>query len=217
MIHLFCGHDTREALGFHVFADSIIRRASQPVSIIPLASMGMGEGSNAFTLSRFLVSRLMGYTSHAIFVDACDMLCMADIADLDALFQPHLAVQVVKHPAYKTQHRTKYRGTSMECPNLNYDRKNWTSVMIVNCEHPAWRIDIEALLPIDLLTLKFINDADIGELPPEWNRLVDEGQPIMDARILHFTAGIPCIPAHAAAPGAELWIDQLKELTTPPR
>jgi hypothetical protein len=205
MLKLFCGYDPREAIGFHVFTHSVIRRASAPIEITPLASMGLGEGSNAFTLSRFLVPKLCDFKGHAIFTDACDMLCMGDIAELDALFDPRYAVQVVKHPAYKTQHRTKYRGTGMECPNMNYDRKNWASVMLVNCEHPAWRIDIAELLPVDLLTLKFIADADIGELPAEWNRLVDEGHPNDDAKILHWTAGVPAFDYYTSAPGADLW------------
>jgi len=205
VINLFCGHDVREAIGFHVFADSVLRNCTKPVSITPLASMGMGEGSNAFTLSRFLVPKLMNYRGHAIFVDACDMLCLGDIAELDSLFDPAYAVQVVKHQSYKTQHRTKYRGTAMECPNMNYERKNWASVMLVNCEHPAWKIDINELLPIDLLSLKFINDTAIGELPLQWNRLVDEGHPHEDAKILHWTAGMPAFDWYKNAPAADLW------------
>lgn len=205
MLKLFCGHDKREAIGFHVFAHSVISRATKPVEIVPLASMGMGEGSNAFTLSRFLVPKLCGHKGHAIFTDACDMLCLADIAELDALFDPRYAVQVVKHAAYKTQHRTKYRGTSMECPNLNYERKNWMSVAIFNCEHPAWRIDVRELQAIDLLTLKFLPDEAIGELPSEWNRLVDEGHATDGAKICHFTAGIPAFDYYKNAPAADLW------------
>jgi hypothetical protein len=205
MINLFAGHDIRESLGFHVFADSVLRRATVPVSITPLASMGMGEGSNAFTLSRFLVPKLMGYQGHAIFADACDMLCLGDIAELDALFDPQFAVQVVKHPPYKTQHRTKYRCTSMECPNLNYERKNWMSVAIFNCAHPAWRIDINELLPADLLGLRFLKDSEIGALPAEWNRLVDEGQEHEGGKVLHWTAGMPAFDYYTSAPAADLW------------
>lgn len=202
---LFCGYDPREAIGFHVFAHSAIRRTTRPIEITPLASMGLGEGSNAFTLSRFLVPKLCDYKGHAIFTDACDMLCLGDLAELDALFDPKFAVQVVKHPAYKTKHRTKYCGSTMECPNLNYERKNWASVMLVNCEHPAWRIDVSQLLPVDLLTMRFINDADIGDLPPQWNRLVDEGHPYEDAKIAHWTAGVPAFDWYKDAPAADLW------------
>ena len=37
MIPIFIGYDPREAIAFHVCANSIIRHASQPVQIIPLA------------------------------------------------------------------------------------------------------------------------------------------------------------------------------------
>lgn len=202
---LFCGYDPREAIGFHVFTHSALKHTTKTLEITPLASMGMGEGSNAFTLSRFLVPKLCGFKGRALFVDACDMLCLGDLAELDALFDPRYAIQVVKHKTYKTQHRTKYRGTSMECPNLNYERKNWMSVAMFNCEHPAWRIDVRELAAHDLLALKFLNDADIGELPAEWNRLVDEGHPHEDAKILHWTAGMPAFDYYTSAPAADLW------------
>lgn len=208
MINLFCGYDKREADGFHVFTQSVIENASKEVSIVPLAGMGMRPGSNVFTLSRFMVPYLMGYQGHAIFCDASDMLMLGDVAELDALFDDRYAVQVVKHPRYNTKHKTKYRGTDMECPNMDYQRKNWASVFIANCAHPRWQ-EIEAALydmaPIALLQFGFLNDEDIGELPDRWNRLVDEGHPVEGAGVLHWTAGQPGFPYYADAPGANLW------------
>ncbi len=163
MIHLFCGYDRREGVGFQVFVRSVIERASQPVAIYPLSSMGLPEGSNAFTLSRFLVAQLMGFKGHAIFADASDMLMLADVAELDALFDPQYAVQVVKHPQYKSRHKLKYRGTSMECPNTNYDRKNWASLQIVNAEHPAWQAEGAALSTLDALQFRFIPEIYLPE------------------------------------------------------
>lgn len=208
MISLFCGYDKREADGFHVFTQSVIDNASKEVSIIPLAGMGMRHGSNAFTLSRFVVPYLMGYQGHAIFCDASDMLMLGDVAELDALFDERYAVQVVKHPRYNTKHKTKYRGTDMECPNMDYQRKNWASVFIANCAHPRWQ-EIEVALydmaPIALLQFGFLNDEDIGELPNKWNRLVDEGHPVEGAGVLHWTAGMPGFSHYADAPGSDLW------------
>lgn len=203
MIHLFCGYDRREAIGFHVFVHSVLARTSAPVSIVPLSAMGLPEGSNAFTQSRFLVPRLMGYRGHAIFADASDMLALGDLAELDALFDPAFALQVVKHPDYRTRHKTKYRGTAMECPNMNYRRKNWASVAIFNCEHPIW----QTFEPggFRMLELDFLPDELIGELPPQWNRLADEGQPVEDAKVLHFTAGVPAFEFYRASPGADHW------------
>lgn len=61
MINLFTGYDERESIGWSVFAHSVIARASEPVNLIPLTSMGMPQGTNAFTTSRFLIPYLMGY------------------------------------------------------------------------------------------------------------------------------------------------------------
>lgn len=215
MIKLFCGFDEREALGYAVFCHSVIRRATRPVEFIPLASMGLPEGTNAFTVSRFLVPWLCGFKGHAIFCDASDMLMLGDIAELDSLFNPDYAVQVVKHPDYRTRHKTKYRGTSMECPNSDYPRKNWASVMIFHNAHRAWADLTPEVLrdckPVDLLKLEQF-PGEIGELPPEWNCLVDEGQPA--GKVLHWTAGIPGFPAYADAPFAELWHHERRLLET---
>lgn len=209
MIKLFCGYDHRESLGWHVFVQSVIDRASQPVEFIPLAAMGLPEGSNAFTLSRFLIPYLCGFQGHAIFMDASDMLVHGDVAELDSLFDKQYAVQVVKHPDYKTKHRTKYKGTDMECPNLDYRRKNWASVMLINCEHEAWADATPSLIGIkgalSELQLSCFAEDEVGDLPNEWNRLVDEGQPVGGAKVIHWTAGSPMFQHYHDAPCADAW------------
>jgi hypothetical protein len=208
-VRLFSGYDRREAVGFHVFVASVMERASVPVSITPLDSKGMPVGTNEFTYSRFLVPWLCGFQGHALFMDGADMLMQADVAELDALFDPQFAVQVVQHKNYSTRHRLKYVGTDMECPNVDYPRKNWASVMLFNCEHPRWReIDpttLQTLAGRLLLQFGYLDPEQIGALPDEWNRLVDEGQPVSGAKVLHFTAGIPCFPKYANTPGAPNW------------
>lgn len=216
MINLFSGYDPREAIGFHVFAHSVIKRATKPVNIIPLSSMGLPVGTNTFTLSRFMVPYLMQYTGHAIFADGCDMLMLEDVADLDALFDPWKAVQVVQHPAYETRHPRKYLGTSMEAPNRNYPRKNWASLMLINCSHRLWPwITPEVIKksdPLSLLQFERFPEERIGQLPAKWNVLADEGQPTEGAAILHWTAGIPAFAAYRNSPGAALWHEERGEL-----
>lgn len=206
MVRLFCGYEAREAPGFHVFVSSVLARASVPVEIIPLTAMGLPEGSNAFTVSRFLVPWLMGFKGHAIFADASDMLMLGDVAELDALFDPQFAVQVVKHPNYQPKDKLKYRGTDMETVNTAYERKNWASLMLINCEHPDWHgmtpDAITVAHPLELLQLKW---ATVGEIPNEWNRIVDEGHYLAGAKLLHWTCGIPGFPYYQNAPGADLW------------
>jgi hypothetical protein len=136
------------------------------------------------------------------------MLCRSDIAALEQLRDPRMAVQVVKHD-YETKHPVKYLGTALECGNGDYPRKNWASVMLINCYNMAWRritpATVWKMRPLELLGLRFIDDERIGELPAEWNWLADEQGPNDQARILHWTAGIPAMPAYADAPHAREW------------
>ena len=209
MINLYAGHDPREEIGFHVFVSSVLEHATKPLAIHALSSRCMPVGSTSFTYSRFLGPWLQNYTGHAIFCDASDMLMLDDVATLDALFDDRYAVQVVKHAPYKTRHPIKFRGTSMQCPNRDYARKQWGSVMIMNAEHRFWR----ALTPetlasragIKLLQFDGLADEAIGALPDKWNRIVDEDQPVEGAALCHWTAGIACFPAYRDTPGADLW------------
>jgi hypothetical protein len=179
--------------------------------------MGLPCGSNSFTLSRFLVPALMGFKGHAIFVDACDMMCLGDIAELDALFDNRFAVQVVKHPDYDSLHQRKYIGTDMECAQSNYSRKNWASVMAINCSHSAWfgwtPQAIEFKSPMQLLQFQDVLDSEIGDLPKEWNCLVDEGHPMEGAKILHWTAGIPSFIHYRNARASRDWFDEFGQVT----
>ena len=102
MIRIFAGYDPREAIGFHVFCQSLIERTTCPVAITPFYGK-QRDGTNAFIYQRFLVPYFTGFKGKAIFMDASDMLMLGDIDELNKLFDPTKAVQVVKHD-YKTQH-----------------------------------------------------------------------------------------------------------------
>lgn len=216
MVTVFCGYDAREAVGFHVFCHSMIKRASKPVRIIPLASMGLPEGSNSFTMSRFLVPYLMGFQGHAIFVDACDMLMLGDVAELNALFDDRYAVQVVKHPEYVSEHQRKYIGTEMECEQSNYPRKNWASAVLWNCDHRANWYGPQAIAkasPVGLLQFAGYEDDQIGALPPEWNVLIDEGHQREGAKLLHWSSGIPAFRHYQNARASQDWFNEFEEMT----
>src|SRR5689334_17602665 len=113
-IPLYIGFDPREAAAYHVFCQSVIERASVPVSFHPLHKPmlqnfdGQRDGSNAFIYSRFLIPHLQSYKGWSIFADG-DMTCLDDIANLWALREENFfnkAVCVVKHD-YKTKHKRK--------------------------------------------------------------------------------------------------------------
>ena len=204
MIPVFTGFDSREAIGWHAFTASVIDNTRDAVAFSPLR--GRSDGTNAFTRARFLVPVLMKHKGWAIFADAADMIVRGDIADLWAMRDSTKAVQVVKHH-YKTKHARKYVGTPMEADNRDYERKNWASLMLINCAHDAWS-DAAKLIEtptIDLLQFRFIDDALIGELPVTWNWLADEFGLNPDAKLLHWTAGIPAWQAYKDAPHVDDW------------
>lgn len=224
MIQVFAGFDDREAIGYHTFCASVIHYASEPVSISPLSlrslhkvyAGGQRDGTNAFIYSRFLIPYLCGFQGFAIFVDGADMIVKDDIAKLWALRDPFKAVQVVKHD-YKTKHPRKYVGTAMEAKNDDYPKKNWSSVMIINCAHYAWRNmtpdKVEQSPGYYLHRFEFIEDRFIGELPKEWNWLADEYGDNPDAKLCHWTCGIPAFSAYAETPMAEDWRSHHKLVT----
>lgn len=217
MIRLYCGYDPREDIGYRVFIHSVQEHCSEELVVRRLDACGMPEGSNAFTFSRFLVPWMQGFKGWAVFADASDMMVLQDLSELSRLFDPSYAVQCVQH-AYQTRHPIKYIGTDMRCHNRDYPRKNWASLMLINCEHPAWSevtpewVETMSEAPSTLLGFKWMKPWEIGHLPPEWNVLADEGQELEGACLLHWTAGIPGFAHYAKAPGAALWHKTAKRL-----
>lgn len=209
-IPIFVGYDPREAVAYHTCVNSIIRHASRPVAIIPLAlnlfsdyTETHTDGSNHFIYSRFLVPHLMDYLGHAIFIDG-DMIVRADIAELWDLRDHSKDVQVVKHD-YQTRMTEKYLGAK----NENYPRKNWSSVILWNCQNPANKQltpkFIEKATGAELHRFTWIKDERIGELPREWNWLPDEYGANTEAKLLHYTLGTPCFHEFATTDQADEW------------
>jgi hypothetical protein len=57
----------------------------------------------------------------------------------------------------------------------------------------------------DLHRFSFIEPRFIGDLPKEWNWLADEDGENPEAKLLHWTAGIPAWPNYQNAPMADEW------------
>ncbi len=196
-IDLVVGFDQREAIAYHVFCQTILERSSLPVRFLPLARQTLvgyedrfQDGSNMFTYTRFLCPYLMGFKGWAIFADG-DMVCLDDIAKLWALRDSTKAIQVVKHD-YITKASKKYLGNK----NENYPRKNWSSMMLWNCEHPDNRCLTPEFIQIKdgayLHRFEWLEDEKIGDLPKEWNWLAIEYESKNDVQLIHYTLGTPC-------------------------
>lgn len=210
MIPVFIGYDPREAIAFHVCANSIIRNSTQPVSFMPLALNLLKDyeethtdGSNQFIYSRFLVPHLMNYSGWAIFIDG-DMIVRDDIAKLWNLRDDSKDIMVVKHN-YKTKKSEKYLGSK----NEDYPRKNWSSVILWNCQsssnHKLTPKFIQEATGSQLHRFSWLEDNCIGELPIEWNWLPDEFGSNPNAKLLHYTLGTPSFHDYAISPMSDEW------------
>lgn len=212
LVDLVVGFDQREAVAYHTFCQSVLERASMPVRFTPLAGNALDgyrethdDGSNAFIYSRFLTPWLMGYRGWAVFADG-DMVCNADIVELWALRDPGKAVLVVKHD-YRTTRQVKYLGNR----NEDYPRKNWSSLILWNCAHPANRCltpELVARSPGAFLhRFAWLDDGLIGELPSAWNWLAIEYPDDPGAKLVHYTLGTPCFSEYADTAMASDWVE----------
>ena len=211
MIRVFIGYDGREAAAFSVLAYSIHARSSEPVAIAPLMLPELGGvyrrernplQSTDFSFSRFLTPWLCDYQGWAIFMD-CDMLVLDDIAKLWRLRDERYAVQVVKH-VHVPKEEVKFLGAVQ----TKYEKKNWSSVMLMNCAK------CRALTPeyvnmasgLELHQFKWLEgDHLIGEIPHEWNHLVGYDAPRPDAKLVHYTIGGPYFEAYRDCEYAKEW------------
>ena len=221
MIPIFVGYDPREALNFSVLVNSLTRLASQPISIIPINLENIDfytethtDGSTEFSYSRFLVPYMMNYNGWAIFMD-CDMLARADISELWSLCDSKYAIMCVQHN-YQTSSPIKFLGNV----NRNYDRKNWSSVMLINCAHESNSVLTPTLVEQQtgqyLHQFKWLDDKLIGNLPAEWNWLADEYGANNDAKLLHYTLGSPFFEEYRNVPMADHWLTELYDLQSTP-
>ena len=97
-----------------------------------------------------------------------------------------------------------------------YPRKNWSSVILWNCEHPKNQQITPELVnsaePLFLHRFKWLDDDDIGELPIDWNWLVGwntEGDG-HTPKLLHFTEGGPYFTNYKNSEYADLWKEEYK-------
>lgn len=215
--HIYMGYDKREEEAYKVAEYSIKRRATCSVKVVPLKAADLSaqgflhrvvaiqDGkmwdviseapqSTEFAISRFLTPILhktqKGVSGWALFVD-CDVLFLDDVANLLPLLDDQYALMCVKHKY------TPKLGAKMDAQTQTlYQRKNWSSVMAFNCDHPSNdKLTVEMVNSLpgrDLHRFCWLQDHEIGELPKEWNALIgEEGYAIEGAKIAHYTLGGP--------------------------
>lgn len=160
--------------------------------------------STEFAISRFFVP-LLAHTGWCLAVD-CDVVFMRDPHGLMEFATEDKAVLVVKHPPL-TGTGTKMDGQIQTV----YQRKNWSSVILWNLDHPATKrlnlLSLNQWPGRDLHAFRWLSDFEIGELPPEANWLVGVQPKPRNPIIAHFTLGVPAMPGHEHDEHAEIWTE----------
>ena len=204
------GFDQKESVAYHTFVQSVIENSTIPTRFMPLNIGSLTnykethkDGSNDFIYSRFLVPYLMNFNGWAIYADG-DMVCLEDIKKLWDLRDDKFAVQVVKHD-YKTKIKTKYWGNK----NEDYPRKNWSSLILWNCNHQSHKRltpeFIQKQTGAFLHRFSWIKDEEIGEVEKEWNWLAMEYEEKNDINLIHYTIGTPCFEEYQNKSLSSYW------------
>lgn len=222
-MRIYLGHDSREQAAYDVarytaesFGSTVTpiyedQLRAQGLLTRPLDRRGgmYDLNSNApqsteFAISRFFVP-LLAHTGWVLFAD-CDVVFLRNPDELWMLADPDKAVMVVKHPPLNAT------GMKMDGqPQTRYARKNWSSVMFFNCDHPAnKRLNLTTLNQWpgrDLHAFGWLADSEIGELPEDWNWLVGVREKPDDPAIAHFTMGGPWFADWERQPHDEIWLE----------
>jgi lipopolysaccharide biosynthesis glycosyltransferase len=149
------------------------------------------RGLTDFTFSRYLIPYLDSYMGSALFLDA-DIIVVDDIMKLievvgdlaTTLNKPESeipAVWMVKNPKVR-----------FEWPSVMYFN-NWLCKKLT----PEF-VEKDAPQKLDWA-------HKVGELPKEWNHCVGYDEPNSDAKIIHYTQGIPCWPETKDCEYADKW------------
>ena len=222
---VYIGYDTREDMAYQVCKFSI-EQHSPNAKVYPLKQSTLRDqgwyhrgndklASTEFTFTRFLVPELANFDGWAVFMD-CDMLLTTDIAELFAQADDTKAIMCVQHN-YEPKEGIKMDGQVQTV----YPRKNWSSMMLINCGHPA-----NKRLTMDLVNEPEINGAYlhrfswlesddlIGEISPEWNWLVGHYKEPKDGtpKLLHYTEGGPWFENYRHCQYNQLWKHELQEM-----
>lgn len=187
--------------------------------------------STEFAISRFIVPFLVK-TGWVLFAD-CDMMARGNLMHLmEWVARTHddKAVVCVKHDhvpdnIYKMDGQVQSR----------YARKNWSSFMLINCDHPANRplmtserlytsrgtlsdiarpVLVNKLPGRDLHRFCWLEDYGnsdklIGELDPGWNYLVGHTTGVRHVNNVHWTDGVPSMKGYENAEYADEWRAEL--------
>jgi len=125
------------------------------------------------------------------------------------------AVLCVQHD-YQPTDLTKMDGKVQSV----YPRKNWSSFMLFNCEHPSTRTLTPAVVNSEsgayLHRMQWADDSEIGALPKEWNWLEGWNEKPASGfpHAVHYTEGGPWFENYKDVEYADIWNAHAKAVQT---
>ena len=218
---VFVGYDTREDIAYQVCKHSLEARNAN-VEVIPLVQNKLREqgyytrpvdklASTEFTFTRFLMPELTNFNGWALFCDS-DIIFLNDVKELFDQADDKYAVMCAKHD-YTPKEGIKMDGQTQTV----YPRKNWSSVMLVNCGHPSNKqldmklVNDKNITGAYLHRFSWLADEEIGEFSHEWNYLTDwytDGSP----KALHYTEGGPWFENYRNCEFHTEWKQELQDM-----
>jgi len=215
MRKVFIGHTSYQDIVYQI-AKYSIERHSRDVTCYPIVQQSLRDlgiytrtvdklGTTEFSITRFLTPWLAGYKGWVLFCDN-DILGLTDLNQLFDQADDKYAIMCAKH------NHTPDMGDKLDGQKQTiYPRKNWSSVVLWNCNHPKNQMITPELVneisPMFLHRFMWLEDNEIGEFSHEWNWLVEwykepkDGKP----KLLHYTEGGPYFKNYQNTEYADLW------------
>jgi len=166
------------------------------------------DGATEFTYTRFFVPYLSGFKGYSLFCDS-DFLWTCDINEVFEKYKdPSKALACVMHKYQNCNDRVKMDNQVQEW----YPRKNWSSLILFNNEHPSTKnltLDaVNTMSPKWLHRFEWAKDDELIEIPKDYNYLVDyyDNGPI---KALHYTDGGPWHPGYENVSYGDWWLKYL--------
>ncbi len=218
-LNVYIGYDSKEDIAYRVCKHSLLKRTNSDINVYSLKLQELVAkkfysrsidplASTEFTYSRFLVPALSNYEGWAIFCD-CDFIFFDDISKILDGLDTKKAVYCVQHD-YTPKEKHKMDGQKQTI----YPRKNWSSFILFNCNHPS-----NQKLTVDVVNsetgsylhqFKWLDDNEIGSLDERWNWL--EGWTSQHNNqhpfAVHFTRGGPWFDEWQDVEFAKEWIKE---------
>lgn len=235
--NIYIGYDAREAIAYKVCIASLVAHSKdfmvQPINYRFLGNLytrphqqrgnqlwdviSDAPMATEFSIARFFTPYMAGPGNGWVLFCDCDFMFRADVHRLFEYVEHSAngeAVFVVQHRELLDTYSHKMDGQLQ----TRYRRKNWSSLMMFNTDHPK----VQALTPAvlnrstgkHLHQFLWLDDRDIGWLPQTWNHLVGMVQymtpnpmPGGYPKAAHFTLGIPTMSGYETLGGhlADEW------------